>query len=122
VFHPKSPEDMDLEYFLPVLPKQLSRYLLGPGKPGRDGKPMTPMVQQAADKGADYLVCRVSKWVDWTTTVGEIFAVSSHISGVTYFSKDPRLDPLEGVVLFARYDDFCIVNNLRAKTQNWPAA
>lgn len=120
VFHPKS-QRTSTRFFSPVFPKELAPYLLGPGGTGRNGKPMTPMVQQAAEKGADYLVCRVPKWQDWTKAMEEIFAESSHNSGVTYFSKDPRLDKLEGVVLFRTYDDFCIVNNLAAGTRNWLA-
>jgi len=122
VFHPKNPEDIDLEFVSPVFPQQLAPYLLGPGGTGCNGKPMIPMVRQAAKKGAHYLVCRVPRWFDWTKIVEEIFEDSSQNSGVTYFSKDPRLDSLEGVVLFARYDDFCIVNNLRAGTWNWLTA
>jgi hypothetical protein len=122
MFHPKTRNNVGAHFFSPVFPKQLSPYLLGPGKSGRDGKPMTPMVQKAAEKGADYLVCRVPKWGDWTKVVGEIFEDFSYNKRVTYYSKDPRLDLLEGMVLFARYDDFCIVNNLRARTRNWLAA
>ena len=122
VFYPKSPEDGGGESDSPVDLEELSKKLLGPGAKGRDGKPMTPMVQKAAKQGADYLVCRVPKWVDWTKIVEKVFEDTSYSNGVTYFSKDPRLDPLEGVVLFAKYDDFCIVNNLRARTRNWLAA
>ena len=110
-------------YFSPVGPEELAPYLLGPGGTGRNGEPMTPMVQKATKKGADYLVCRVPKWgASLTESVKKVFEYTSYSNGVTYFSKDPRLDPLEGVILFATYDDFCIVNNLRARTRNWLAA
>lgn len=110
-------------YFSPVDFEALAKKLRGPGGTGRDGGPMIPMVKQAAEKGGDYLVCRVPKWGHpWSEIVGKIFDPFSHDHGVTYLSKDPRLNPLEGVVLLAQYDDFCIVNNLRAKTWNWLAA
>ncbi len=80
---------------------------------------MVPMVPQAILKGADYLMCRVTNWKDWPEIVEHCFQEFTHTGGVTYFADDLRLGALNGIVLFARYDDFCIINNLRARARNW---
>jgi len=113
----KSDDVAGCHLYAPVF--HFSKYLLGPGEKGADGKAMVPMVQQALLKGADYLMCRVPRWKSWPDILGECFPRLTHTGGKTYFADDVRLGVLSGIVLFARYDDFCIVNNLRARVTNW---
>jgi hypothetical protein len=107
------------QYIRPRWSVDFSKYLLGPGDKGRDGKPMVPMVLEAALKGADYLMCRVEGWKAWQELVEECFEYSARCDGVTYFADDARLGSLDGVILFTSHKDFCIVNNLRARVRDW---
>lgn len=124
VFHLKSDIAIgtDAEYFSPVSAPELSKYLLGPGGPARDGTLMVPMVQQAVQKGADYLVCRVTAWEVWPEVVKECFGTHRYVNGATFFVADERLGAFDGVILFSRYDSFCIVNNMNAEHRNWLVA
>lgn len=121
-FHLKSRVRTSGQYLSPVSSSELSQYLVGPGEKGRDGRPMVPMVQQAVLKGADYLMCRVTGREGWSNIVEKCFEYSTYTNGVTYFANDPRLGSLDGVILFSRYDNFCVVNNLRIKVRNWLVA
>ena len=102
----------------PVFSEELEPHLLGPA-PKED---MIPMVEQAREKGADYLFCRTPRWEGWPTIVASCFAPVSYSNGRTYFTDDSRIQGLRGIVLFSRYDDFCIVNNVNEGTGTWLVA
>lgn len=123
-FHAKrgSPQRGLPEHFDPDCPETLKPYLLGPAEPGRDGKPKVPMVNQAIAKGADYLLCRVSRWEGWQEIVEGCFGRVTWSGERTCFAPEGCLQGLRGVVLFSRYDDFCIVNDPSAKDGAWLVA
>jgi hypothetical protein len=104
--------------FNPVFSDDLAPHLLGPSSKSS----MIPMVDQARDKGANYLFCRTPGWEDWTTVAEECFSDILYSNGRTYFTKDLRLHNLHGIVLFSRYDDFCIVNNVNLGNGAWLVA
>jgi hypothetical protein len=106
------------EHFDPDYVKDLKRFLLVPGV-GRDGKRMVPMVEQAIEKGADYLLCRVSCWDGWEELVEECFGHVTWTTPRTCFAPEGGLKGLRGVVLFSRYDDFCVVNNPSCEDEAW---
>ena len=83
---------------------------------------MMPMVDQVIEKGADYLFCRAPHWESGKKIVEECFANVTYSNDRTYFTTDPALSNLRGIVLFARYDRFCIVNNLNVDDGNWLVA
>jgi len=123
IFMPKSKETTTAPYFFqPVSTEEIAKHLLGPGGKGRNGENMVPMVQKAIDKGADYLMYRVTSWGDWAHIVEDCFSDTVQAQGATYFSSDPRLGSLSGVILFARYDHFCIINNSQSDAKNWISA
>jgi hypothetical protein len=97
--------------FDPECTDNLTPYLVGPARIGRDGERMVPMVEQAIEKGADYLLCRVSSGDGWPEIVEQCFGHVTYTTNRTCFAADESLRGLRGVVLFSRYDDFCIVNN-----------
>ncbi len=105
--------------FDPDCAEDLKPYLLGPGGIGRDGKPMMPKVQEAIDKGADYLLCRVSRWDGWHEIVEGCFGRVDWISPWACFAPESCLRDLRGVVLFSRYDDFCVINNPATEDDPW---
>jgi hypothetical protein len=109
------PESAPIECFSPDSIEELKSYLLGPGGAGKDGTLMKPMTIQAREKGADYLFCRTPKWGNWRDIVGRCFANVTCKNAQTYFTSDRTVLDLRGIVLFSRYDDFCIINNLNAK-------
>lgn len=98
-----------------------SSYILGTGKTGRDGKEMSPMAHEAEKKGADYLVCRVASWPDLRVRdiVKGCFQPVQRSSPFVYYSCDPRLGTMSGVLLFTSHDRFLVVNNSNAKNKNW---
>lgn len=100
----------DGEGFEPASDKDLCSRVLGPGPPGRDGQPMVPAVQQAANKGADYLLCWVPPWRPLPDLVGRCFQGPKRGMKRAYTSPDERLKDLTGIVLFNRFDSFVIVN------------
>lgn len=108
--------------FGPDCAEDLKPYLLGPGKIGRDGKRMTPMVQQAIEKGADYLLCRVSPWDGWQEIVEGCFGPVTWINPRASFAPAGCFGGLRGAVLFSRYDDFRIVNNPSTEGGSWIVA
>jgi hypothetical protein len=104
--------------FDPAFSDDLAPHLLGPSKK-RD---MIPMVDQAREKGADYLFCRTPGWEGWPSIVESCFAPVSYSNGQTYFTDDPRMHGLHGIVLFSRYNDFCVVNNINEGAGAWLVA
>lgn len=118
-FHRKSESGAGGRFFTPVSTDDLSKWLLGPGEEGRDGNPMEPMVKQAISKGADYLVCRVPSWDKMGTIVEKCFDGLLYRNGITYFVEDERMGPLTGIILFSRYDNFCVINNPNSTTSNF---
>ena len=118
-FQKKSMGQTGGRFFKPVFSEDLEPYLLGPGRAGRDGKPMVPMVTQAINKGADYLFCRVPGWEGLDIIVKKIFADITLANYRTFFTNDNRLDSLRGIVLFTRFDNYRIVNNLNAPVDTW---
>jgi hypothetical protein len=103
--------------FDPVFSEDLEPHLLGPS----EKENMVSMVEQAREKGADYLFCRTPKWEGWPAIVSNCFASVSYSNGRTYFTGDSRIHGLRGIVLFSRYDDFCVVNNLNEGNSAWLA-
>jgi hypothetical protein len=98
--------------FTPDSIDDIESYLLGVGKVGNDGKPMEPMVKKAVDKGADYLMCRISGWEALSAVIARCFKLAKAISrdALVYESNDYRLEGLRGVILFTE-DELCVVNN-----------
>ena len=118
VFHSRREGRIGCHYVSPRWSPELSKYLLGPGDIGADGTPMIPKVQEAIEKGADYLMCCAPNWKGWPEIVEGCFQYSIWTEGVTYFADDLRFGTLSGIVLFACHDDFCIVNSLRSRATN----
>lgn len=119
-FHVKTGSTMkQFTQYSPAFTEDLKPYLVGPSTIGKKGKPMTPMVNQALEKGAHYLFCRVPGWQTWQEIVEECFGFVTYTNGRTYFTADPGLRDLRGIVLFTRYDSFCIVNNLNSGAGAW---
>jgi len=102
----------------PVLSEHLAPHLLGPS----ENENMIPMVDQAREKGADYLFCRTPGWEGWPTIVTNCFAPVLYSNGRTYFTDDSRMRGLCGIVLFSRYDNFCVVNNIKEGSGTWLVA
>ncbi|HEY3276218.1 MAG TPA: hypothetical protein VGJ94_06325 [Syntrophorhabdaceae bacterium] len=104
--------------FDPAFSDDLAPYLLGP--PQKRG--MVPMVDQAREKGADYLFCRTPRWEEWPSIIEDCFEPVSFSNGHTYFIDDPRMHGLHGIVLFSGYNDFCVVNNINEGAGAWLVA
>lgn len=121
-FHDRAEVTGGGQYFAPVFADDLRPYLIGPGGVGRDGARMIPMAEQASEKGADYLFCRVQAWEGWPDTVAECFGPATYKNERTYFVATPDMNDLRGIVLFSRYDEFCIINNLAVDRGGWLAA
>ena len=73
---------------------------------------MVPMVRQAQEKGADFLMCRIPGWDDLEEVAEAVFQGTDQRSPRLYTSKDRRLGSLSGGVLFNRYNVFVTVENL----------
>jgi len=104
--------------FDPAFSDDLAPYLLGP----TTRKEMVPMVDQAREKGADYLFCWTPGWESWPTIIESCFAPVSYSNGRTHFTDDTRMQGLHGIVLFSRYNDFCVVNNINEGAGAWLVA
>lgn len=113
IFHVRQGTDGVMQHFDPATLEDVCSFLVESGRVGRDGKPMVPMVEQAKQKAADYLLCRIPVWSGWydLDKVATTCLAATRKIGRTYTSADPRLAPLVGVVLFERYDTFVVVNN-----------
>jgi len=119
-FKPRKPTSNPSGYLADVdLIKDYCSYILGTGKSGKDGRRMSPMVQAAENKGADYLVCRVAGWPALTNIVEGCFQSIRRSSPSVCYSCDPRLGALSGVLLFTSHDKFLVVNNSINKKKNW---
>jgi len=79
------------------------------------------MVREAEKKGADYLVCRLSEagLPSLRNIVEVCFQQIQTSSPFVYYSYDPRLRAMSGVLLFTSHDKFLVVNNSNAKKKNW---
>jgi hypothetical protein len=105
--------------FAPDCVEDLKPYLLGPPGIGRNGEPMKPMVQEAIEKGADYLLCRVSPWDGWHEIIEGCFGRVDWTRPRACFAPKSCFRDLRGVVLFSRYDDCCVVNNPATEDGSW---
>jgi len=108
-----------MEFYDAVTIKDLRSFLLESGRMGKDGKEMVPMVKQAEKKGADYLICNVPGWDTFNEIVEGCFEELNFRNRLTFFTRDVRFGSLSGIVLFTKYDNFCIINNLQPRNQNW---
>ncbi|MCK4295819.1 MAG: hypothetical protein KAX28_04080, partial [Candidatus Marinimicrobia bacterium] len=106
-------------YLDPVSVNDICSFLLSSDRIGKDGKPMVPMVKQTAIKGADYLVCRIPDWSDYSFSmiVHKCFEKVIHENDDEYIVKDSRFENLAGIILFNRYDKFSIINNYYSKKE-----
>lgn len=113
-FHEGDPEGDIAEHFEPMTGPELRSWLLEEGRPGRDGVPMVPKVRQAYDQGADYLISRLEPGGSWSAFVEEIFPNARPIGTGAFLVDDPALAGLQGIILFSKYDSFCIINSAAA--------
>lgn len=120
-FHEKGEGRGLSEFFVPVTPADIRRWLLEPSTSTRDGSRMKPMVEQAREKGADFLMCRVEPGGPWVDLVQESFESVSPMTTRSFAVNAPRLHGLSGVVLFSRYDRFCIVHNEAGESVRLPS-
>ena len=72
------------------------------------------MVVQAIEKGADYLICKIPKWDTYTDIIGAFFNDYYWVSKKVVEVEDEKLSGLVGMILFDKFNDFCIVNNVKA--------
>lgn len=120
-FLKKSDIDSNCQFFAPTSIEDIHSFLFETGRIGKDGKPMIPKVIDAEEKGADYLICRVPDNDPWDEIVDGCFKQLSYRNDLTFFTKDENLRTLSGIVLFAKYNNFCIINNLNSGKKNWLA-
>ncbi len=113
-FFPTSSRHGLLRYFSPPSLDDLSAYLFERGKMGKNQKEMIPMVVQAIEKGADYLICKIPKWDTYTDIIGAFFNDYYWVSKKVVEVEDEKLSGLVGMILFDKFNDFCIVNNVKA--------
>ncbi len=115
--------DFPMQFYTPLSLNEVRKKLLGPGGIGRDGEPMQPLVPQAIDKGADYLFLRIPRVesAEWGEIVQGLFLNQAYKLRCDrlYVTSDQALQGLCGIVLFARYDDFCIVGTSEAEAAMW---
>lgn len=110
-------------YLDPPIIENISSFLLISDRIGRDGEPMKPKVKEAEEKGADYLICRVPSHDSLNAIVECCFEKIVDSSGkLTYYIEDSRIENLCGIILFHRFDRFCIINNINADIKNWISA
>lgn len=107
-------------YLDPVSVNDICSFLLSPDRLGKDGKPMVPKVKQAAIQGADYLVCKIPDWSDYSFSiiVNKCFENVIYENDDEYIVRDSRFENLAGIILFNRYDKFSIINNYDNKKEN----
>lgn len=100
-------------HYKPAGDEDVEAWLVDAGRTGRNGKPMKPMVREADDKGADYLMASLRFYEKTGKDIARsIFRNVTYAEGCLW-SNDCRIPPsLRGVVLFDDgHSDFCIVNN-----------
>ncbi|MBN2520089.1 MAG: hypothetical protein JXB17_06270 [Bacteroidales bacterium] len=120
LFFKKGTLDDGMQFIDPVSVNDICSYLLSSDRIGKNGTPMIPMVKQAENKGADYLVCRVPDWSDYTfkEIVKKCFKEIKIEKECEYIVDDYRFGNLTGIILFNRYDKFAIINNINSKIKN----
>src|SRR5208282_5716553 len=88
-FSDKSQPNYEAHYLTPVSVSDIASYVLG-NADGGSGK--TPMVVQALEKGADYLICLVPGLDGGLDEVVEgCFVERTQLSEMTYASPEARL-------------------------------
>lgn len=76
-------------------------------------------VEKAIEKGADYLLARVSCWDPWEEVVRQCFGQVDWRTAKTCFVSSDEWEALRGVVLYSGCDEFCIVNNSSCAETAW---
>jgi hypothetical protein len=97
-FHEKDKDFGLVEHFEPASEADIKSWLRGKTK-------------EASEKGADYLTARVPSSGPWGDLVNECFDFATQDGPRSYSVRDAALSGLRGLILFSRYDRFCIVND-----------
>ena len=111
--------DLDVRHFEPDTLQDIESWLLGLDRRNARGEPMIPMVESARQKGADYLVVMVPGWELLETIVANCFRSYRCLSQTAqkhFFSNDPRLQDLRGVILLSEDGSFCVVQTTDSRT------
>ncbi|MBL7148488.1 MAG: hypothetical protein ISS80_00265 [Candidatus Cloacimonetes bacterium] len=105
-------------FFRPDCIESIHDYLFNSNSLGKNGEYMIPMVSQAEQKGADYLCCKIPDWDDYNyDQIMECsFEKYKKITPTEYETTDKKMKRLKGIILFSRYDKYCIINRSRLNT------
>lgn len=98
-------------FFQPDMIGSIKEYIFGNNKINKNGKPMISMVTQVEQKGADYLCCRIPDWDSYDLMIESFFEKYKKITATEYETTDKKMKKLKGIILFCKYDKYCIINN-----------
>ncbi|NQV19503.1 MAG: hypothetical protein HQ534_13300 [Armatimonadetes bacterium] len=99
-------------FFRPDGVNSICNFLFDTNRVGKNDNRMIPMVSQAELKGADYLCCNIPDWDDYSfdLLVKSFFEKYTKKTLIKYETTDNKMKKLKGIILFNRYDKFCIIN------------
>ena len=117
------------EYFTPDRIDDIRTWLFEESVSKKTGEKMIPMVKQAENKGADYLMCRIPFWRNLNASffdyIKPLFSDIKLIKTNFAISKDNELGNLSGMIIFCSLgslnDDYIIVSNsnVTPKIKDW---
>jgi hypothetical protein len=109
-FYSNGPSTFEVSFIDRDMPIDVEKWLLVTGLSGNNGEPMKPQVQQAAEKGADWLMCAIHPWDALDQFLKRVIKPSTG-EGLKLRTTDPRLGALTGVIASQSTcaDNFCIV-------------
>lgn len=99
-----------MSYMTPSWASEFERWLFDRNALGRDGTPMQPMVDQAIEKGADYLICEGPSFCPPSEIAWQCFECVEEWSDRELLVRDPRLAGLRGLILFRGPERLLIAN------------
>lgn len=107
-------------FFCPDFENQIRDYIVGPKHQTSAVK--VSKIEEALDKGADYLFVSVPSWDTLEQIAKACFGDARRISDHSYFSESRMFGGLYGVVLFSDACTYCVVNRLSARREMWLGA
>ena len=108
-FLPQSKYVDSLRYFTPPSLQDICSFLFGVNMP--NNSTMTPKIEEARQKGADYLICRLPRFQEFHEIIDKCFKLIKKKEKSIYIVSGDLIKGIVGVILFNKKGEHCLILN-----------